>query len=275
MMIRCFYLAVAFGWGAVLATAAASAQPPCQWVEATGAASDEQMTAEEARRAALWQARYYAVESASGREVSGITIVRDAVTILHFVRSLAEGYVVEERARFDLQPYQPSPGDPPSVQYRVHLDACVAPRGPKKDHRFILNADLNQALFLDGDRSAKLTLSCSQDCHLTIFNLTGRDRVKLYYDPQYLVPPLPLKAKESLLFPPQGIRLRMQLPEGHKGAVEAFLVVATKKPYDFHFLLRERTEVSLGEFYKALLSVPQEETTEAFLPYEIRRQGEP
>jgi len=274
-MIRTLSLAVAFGWWGVMVSASVLAQTPCKWVQATGAASIEQMTAEEARRAALWQARYHAVEMAAGREVVGLTIVRDAVTIVHLVRSLAEGYVVEEQATFDMQPYRPSPDDPPSVQYRVHLDACVAPKEGKKDYTFLLNASLNQPLFLEGDRSAALTLSCSQDCHLTIFNLTGRDQVTLYHHPQYLIPPLFLKAKASLRFPPEGIRLRMQLPEGHKRAVEAFLVVATKKAYDFHFLLRQGTEVSLGEFNKALLLVPQEDMTASFLPYEIRRRESP
>lgn len=272
-MLRPIYLAAVIGWWAVLGTAPVLARPPCTWVTTSAEVSLEQRSMAEARWAALGLARYTAVATVGRGYVTGRTTVRDMVPRV-YVQALAAGYLLEERATFAVVPSQPAVGLSPAAVYRADLDACVVPK-PARNAEFILRAALNQDLFLDGDRSAQLTLSCSQDCYLTIFNHRATDQVVLLYEERYHIPPLLLKAKESLLFPPQGMRLRMQLPEGHSKAPEYFVVVATTRPYDFRFLLQGRTQVSLYAFNQALLSVPQMEVTEVVLPYEIRRRGEP
>lgn len=231
-------------------------------------AADVLSTAE-ARQLALRQARSAAIADALGVEIKSATLVRDYMLAADFVRTLVKGYVTREQVvRWDQDRYQPSPKESPIPILRVTLRACVVPVAEKRDPGFGLKATLNKPVFMPGEK-AKLEVNSTRPAHVTIFNLTDDDKVRLYGG---VVMGLPLQVLPGTpsRFPPPGVSLVMELPPGQIRASEAFIVVATRAEDRIQLPLAGDPDgiLPLTEFYDRL-SVVQADIIEEIVPYAI------
>jgi len=243
----------------------------CVWGQGRGEVALEGMTPQEARSIAVRQARAAAIEDAIGLEVKAKTLVRNFDLLGEFLVSLVKGYVTEEHVlAWKQRTYQASPIDPPIPILAVELKACVVSTRNLQDHVFSLALALNKSLFVEGDK-VSLKVKANRRAYLSLFNLSGDDRVHFYHQPPVLTVPIVLEPGETLSFPRHGIVLEASLPSGFKRSSEAFIAVATAKDTDFFTLFNGKTDLSLAEFYAGLLAV-QCDVVEAIVPYTIERR---
>ena len=82
--------------------------------------------------------------------------------------------------------------------------------------------------------------------------------------------PLMVDARTAVTFPPPGVSLAMELPQGPTRALEAFIVVATKTEDHVDLPLSHDVAgtLSVAEFYAALASI-QRDIIEEIVPYAI------
>ena len=243
----------------------------CQWAEGTGSVAADVLTAGEAKQLALRQARAMAISHVAGIEVRSQTIVKDFMVAGDFIKTLSQGYVrAEHILRWEQEKYQPAMIDTPIPIFKVHLKACVLPRASLRDPEFLVHAELNKPVYIPGEK-AKLTVTSSRRAQVAIFNLTADDRVGVYMGQPGIGPPLLLEPNQPETFPPQGVSLVMELPQGQQRTSEAFLIVATKAEQEAAFPMRfgkHGSTISLTEFYAGLSAV-EADVVEAIVPYSI------
>jgi hypothetical protein len=138
----------------------------------------------------------------------------------------------------------------------------------KKDPGFRLNATVNKSVFIQGEK-ARLEVRSTRPAHVTLFNLTEDDHVRLYSDPAFGLP-LMVDARTPATFPPPGVILTMELPAGQTRASEAFIVVGTRAEDRIHLPLAGNPDgiLSLADFYGGLSSI-QTHVVEEIVPYTI------
>jgi hypothetical protein len=247
-----------------------SAQPEdCRWGEGVGRVAADVLSTAEARQLALRQARSAAIADALGVEITSATLVRDYMLAADFVRTLVKGYVKREQVvRWDQDRYQPSPKESPIPILRVILRACVVPVAEKRDPGFGLRATLNKPVFTPGEK-AKLEVNSTRPAHVTIFNLTDDDKVRLYGGAAMGLPLQVLPGTPGR-FPPPGVSLVMELPPGQTRASEAFIIVATRTEDRIRLPLAANPDgiLPLADFYDRL-SVVQADIIEEIVPYAI------
>ena len=248
------------------------AQPNCQPIQTQGEAALAHVTPEEARRLAVRIARARAVEQVVGIELRAVTVVRDAALAGEFVRALTHGHVLQEKIiSEEVSTSQEAPDQPPSIRYRVHLQACVAPQNGKRDPNFKVSATLNKDAFV-AQEPASLEVQCGRACHLTILNLTADDRFRLLL-PNAYQKTAHLQQSETYLFPSadSGLSLVMETLPGHNRDTEAFLVVATKQRFDALAQLGQGGEdIPMESVFATLLDLPADERAETLVAYEVR-----
>ncbi len=241
----------------------------CRIGEGTGRVAADVLSGAEARQLALRQARAAAIANALGVEVISATLVRDYTLSSDFVRTLVKGYVKREQVlRWETESYQPSPKESPIPILRVSLRACVSPLLEKRDPGFSLKATVNKSVFTPGEK-ARLEIRSTRPAHVTIFNLTDDDKVRVYGGPAMGLP-LSVLPDAPHFFPPPGVSLIMELPSGQARASEAFILVATRAEDHIRLPLATDPEGSLplAEFYGGL-SLVQADIIEEIVPYSI------
>jgi hypothetical protein len=257
----------------------------CQWVETIGEAVTENLTADETRSLALNRARNKAIENVSGVNISGNTLVKDYSLIADLIRVAGSGHILQEKVlKWETETFQKSGDTPPVTIYRVKIESCV--KGELSgDPYFKVIGELNRQVFMDREE-AKIKVSCTKDCYLTILNLTAENKVRVLLPNEY-ERSKKIRGGEGYSFPPAGLSLEMHLLPGHKKDAEAFILIATKERFDLLPLLpfgsaqgrlqegiegRSEREFKIEDFYKGLLTIPSDSRTEEILLYEIREK---
>ena len=239
----------------------------CQWVDATGAAVAENLTPDETKQSAMNQARLAAIQAKTGVKISSSALVKDFNLMADIIHTMAQGYIIKEKIdEWSAETYQDTKDSFPIITYKVKLKACVAGTG-EKDPYFTLRAKLNKEIFESGEE-AKLTITASRDSFLAVFNLTADDRIKIIA-PTSALPQIPVKKNEAFTFPPEGFGLRLDLIADKKRATEGFIIVATRQPVHFESLIGKTEEITVPEFYRAVVSIPAREKTEEIVLYEV------
>ncbi len=244
----------------------------CKWVETEGAATVANITPEEAKALALGRARLAAIENISVIKVAGATLVSDSVIASDFIQALSAGYVVEESVvGWTHEITQKKKEDAPLMAYTVKLKSCVASSGAE-DAFFKVKASLDRPVYQSGDE-AQIRVACSKDCFLSIFNLRADGQVRVLLPNDY-EDSNGLKAGAEDSFPKKGIALEMRVLDGHKKNIEAFIVVATKERWKGASLLNrgKGNDLSMKDFYNALLALPADARAEEILIYEVRKR---
>lgn len=241
----------------------------CRWEKGTGEAAIENVTDGEARQVALRRARAEAIAKAVGSKIQAATLVTDGRLAGDFIRELLEGYIVDERITWKPPGvFQETQDKPPIIRYHVDVEGCVVPQRGGRDSLFIVKAELSKDTFVSGEK-VDLKIRCTRDCYLTIFNQAADDSFHILL-PNEFQKSESLKANEQLTFPPPGIALEMVTLPGHPRGAEAFLVVATKKPFDFRTVIGKAEKISILELSSALLRLAPSERAEELLVYEMR-----
>lgn len=245
----------------------------CKWIDGKGEVAIEGITPAEARNLAIRQARSNAIEREIGAEVKGESLVKDYSLLGDFIRSLSRGYIREEKIiKWEQDKFQPSPQDAPVPIFRVFISACVEPSKSLRDKGFQVKANINKTAFNEGEKEkATLTIKSSRKGYINIFNLTAEDRVQYYHQPPYINMPVAVDADETVNFPAKGVSLDMSVPKGHKRAAEAFIVVATTDNISFPLVFNGKTDMSLTDFYKGILSV-EGDIVEEMVVYSVERR---
>jgi len=243
----------------------------CSWIETSGEAVVENVTAEEAKQAALNRARTKAVEGVSGINVQGSTLVKDFALVADFIRTLTSGHVVDEKVLgWDSKTYQDRPDAPPVTVYKVNLRTCVK-AAEAGDPYFKVKAELNRPVFMAGDE-ARITAGCTRDCYLTIVNISADNNISILY-PNKIEPAGRMKGGATYTFPSvPGLALEMYPLQGHKRDAEAFYIIATKEKFDLQSMVKKTEGLTSKELYNALLSLPATERADEIVMYEVREK---
>lgn len=265
--VRAFQVAVVAA--ALLLAREGSGAAHCEWVPATGEAVSEHVSAEEARNLAVRDALIRAVERVAGVRVQSGTLVRNAMFAGHFLWAFADGYVVDRKVvRWDTVPFQERPDRPPVIVYRVQLEACVLRQAASRDPAFRVEAALNSHNFVVNEKekaTAELTVRCTRACHVSIFGLADGKYSTVVASGRSLA------AGEELRWPPRGHRpLEAFLIEGRVRDTEAFLVVASKRPFDPAATLGRDKDLTVDQILRVIGKVPADERVEELLVYEVR-----
>jgi hypothetical protein len=127
--------------------------------------------------------------------------------------------------------------DPAQGYYEIKVECDVAREEGKPDPSFKLDIQLSQDLYYDRgiiNRSDEvvLTLVCSQDAYLTVFDVY-RDSARVLV-PSEMFPSERVLANAPVEIPPpsmrlEGVRFRVQVPTGKKRTMEQIIAVATKQ----------------------------------------------
>ncbi len=257
---------------ALLLCSAAGAQMEERTVTVKGEAmGGPHSTLAQVRRAALDDARTRAVEQVSGIAVTAANLLSMGIERAHFLQTLAHGYVVAEKVLSEQKDFvgEDRPGAASGIRYKVELEATVAV--PPKDAQSVisLEAKLNRANFIEGDR-AHIGVESHSNGYLYIFNLTGDDRAALLF-------PSPHQSDNRLTpgriitVPPMdcGVCLEMATLPGEDETVEAFLVVALAEEAQPGVLPTVGEYVALTELYSRLTRLPIHKGYVEPLPYVV------
>lgn len=243
------------------------ASDTCQWIDSSGEASAENRTPDETKHFAINLARLSAIEEKTGVKIASVTLLKDFVLMADIIQTMAQGYIIEEKiAAWEATIAQKTKESFPLITYKVKLKACVAGSG-EKDAYFTITPKLNKEVFVSGEE-AKIKIKATRNCYINIFNMTADDRIKIVA-PTKMLPLSPVKENEEITFPPEGFGLRMDMVPDKKRSTEFFIVVATKQPFNFVSLIGKIEDITIPEFYKAIVSIPSGEMAEALLPYEV------
>lgn len=266
---RIFYGAIFIALS--LGVVSSVAETTCKWEKGKGEAAIAEVTAEEAQQLALRRARADAIAKAVGIEIQSDTFVRDGKLEGEFIRALLQGYILKEKIiGWKTDEFRENHDKPPIIRYHVDVEDCVVPQREGRDSYFIVTAKLNKPVFVDGEK-AELKIRCARDCYLTIFNLAADDSFSLLLPNEYQENEF-LKADHELTFPRPGVALEMVTLPGHSRGAEAFLIVATKKPFNFRSVIGKTEKISIPELSSALLRLAPSERAEELLVYEMRNR---
>ena len=249
------------------------AQENCEWKEVMGEALADNITIEEAGRLALRKARLSAAEEAAGIHIYGGNLIYNSSleknkTLVNFIMTLSDGYIIkEEIIRWEAE-FLPSSKDiPPIPLYKVYARCCVSKSEGEKDPFFTVSLKTNKPVFLSGDL-AELTIQASRDSYITIFHLSSDDTLRILLPDQFQKKPF-LKKDQELIFPSQGLGLKVQTSPSNQCEVEYFIVVATKDWFDFKTQFKKDRDIPITSFYMVLTTLPEKARAIAIGGYEV------
>lgn len=195
----------------------------------TGEAVIRNITAEEAHRLALENARQDAVEKACGYSLQSESLVRNFSMAGDFVHAISHGRVVEEKDLKWETAALPAdrPGRPPSPVIRVSMSARVVSETGSSDPGFTVSVEINKRDFRSGE-DAVFVVKASRDCHVTVFNLAANDSVYVLF-PNPVQSENFLRAGDRLRIPSDGYHIKVKTLPGHDKDSETVQVIATKR----------------------------------------------
>jgi len=264
-----------------------------QWIEAEGLALMAEMNQQQARTAALNEARAEAVRVVAGVKVRAesfrvqtevtqdqkATVSRDFFASVN--RDVAYGHVVQEEILFEgAVTLATIPGKPPQVYYKVKIRAQVEMEKGEPDPAFSLQVKTNKEVYKENE-TMTIDLQATEDCYVYVFNLLANDSLLVLFPNRYF-PDNRLKADTSLHLMPAGFSFQVDLLPGFQRAQELIYVVATKERYDFAPAWRDRDEVfrttatpsfAFVELPRWLANIPPDKRTDEVIHYEVYRPG--
>lgn len=261
------------------------------WVSAEGLASMVEMNQQQARTAALNEARAEAVRIAAGVHIQAesfriqsetsrdkkISMLEDFFASVN--REMAFGHVVEERiiSEEPLQ-YRGSPDTRPELYYQIKIQAKVVIEKVERDPGFQINVRTNREIYKENENMT-IDLEASKDCYVYVFNLLANDSLIVLFPNSYFQENW-LKADSVLHLMPAGFTFQVTLLPGDQRAREFIYVVATKQRCDFAPLWRDeksgfRTTATQTfafiELPRWLSNIPADERTDKIISYEVYR----
>lgn len=250
----------------------AYAEENCQWKDVVGEAMAETITVEDAGKLALRRARISATEQVAGVGVYGGSLVKNSALVEDFVMTLTEGYILrEEIQKWDAEFQQPSKDKPPVPLYRVYARCCVSLEKGEKDPFFTVSLETNKPVYIS-DEEATVRIRPGRGAYLAVFHLSHDEKLRILLPNQFQKRQYVEEGKE-LVFPSQGLGLKVKTSHGNKREVEYFVAVATKEWFDFEGQFKKDRDISLSSFYSALLSIPANMRTVAIGGYEVVAAG--
>jgi hypothetical protein len=252
---------------------------PDGWLEATGVASISNITPEEARRQAIMSActsalQYQGVQvSQRNLDVqaeSNHKIIHDdfmSLTSLATRGVILEKVIVEEKvlaAGNDLQKF-------------VRVKVKIGRQEGEKDPYFTVKASLNREVFKEND-NLQVTFTSSQDCYLTILDITDKDVYVLY--PNSYTSDNFIAKGEQFSLPDEtqrkaGMTLPALLPPGKSTDMGAVKVLATKRKASLEALAKQSEYgtgcLALQDLLGFMVKIPLSEVEEVDLPYMITK----
>ncbi len=263
-------------------------------VNTTGSCLAVNISAEQAKKIALDNARAEAIKKAIGtkvteeifRSVSEVQTLNNANefndVFKKFTRSSAYGKIVDENVTYETKLENGYP------LYIANIEAKVVEEKGEIDPNFKVEIILPKTKYIaknDINTSDKMEfkLWASDDCYLYLFNVMSNDSVylilpnELIKDNSYKID-RNIQGYQKLL---NAMRFSVGLPEGKDYALEGLLLIALKDKIDFKTELLEQTgsgmiatyKSALTEIMKWLVTIPQNRRTEAFTSFEIIRDG--
>ncbi len=233
-------------------------------------------TLAEVMATALNNARRNALEKAVGLEVRGSTVVYNTRLVNDLIVTATRGLIVEEKV-LESEPYVSSG----RIYYRVKILAKVKPLKISGESRLrILDVSIRKPgtepsraypVFQNGDEIV-IKVSVNERCHLYIFSVDQWGKVTRLLPNRYIQRNIARPEKE-FVFPRRvdrelGFRLKANLPEGFKRAVESIIVIAVRDDVDF---LKGVKNPTVTDLMRDLSLLPIEKWSQKTAGYEIRK----
>jgi hypothetical protein len=264
-----------------------------QWIEAEGLALMAEMSQQQARTAALNEARAEAVRQVTGVKLQAenfrmqseatedkkTPVLRDFFASVN--RDVAFGHVVREEVISEgAVTLTTVPGKPPQIYYQVKIRAQVAVEQGEPDPTFSLQVKTNKEIFRENEIMT-IDIKATQDCYVYVFNVMANDSLLVLF-PNLYMQDNRLKADSTLHLMPAGLSLQVSLLPGMQRATELIYVVATKQRYKFAPEWREEDEAlrstatksfAFIELPRWLANIPPDKRTDRVVAYEVYRPG--
>lgn len=258
------------------------------WITVKGEYPLSNITPEEAKTRAVKEAERTAVEKFCCTEVKSYSTVIDYQMKSDFLDAISTGSVIQKEL-LDCGTDNKG-GDLSSTVVWVKIRVKVACSSKNRDPYFKLNAKLNKNTFVHGESSV-IQLTPTEDCYITILNITENDSVYQLY-PTKSFSQTKLSKNKKWIFPTDIIDnsgesqepLQFLCPKGKNRTMEYLKIIATKKAHQFvsddpefeyEFIegkrLWSRIETCLYQFQKYFMEIPPSEVTMETLSYEIIR----
>lgn len=264
-----------------------------RWVESDGLALMAEMNQQQARTAALNEARAEAVRIVAGvklraesfRVQTEVTQDQKATVSQDFFasvnRDVAYGHVVQQEILFEgAVTLITIPGQPPQVYYKVKIRARVEIDHGDPDPTFIVQVKTNKEVYKENE-SMTIDLQVTQDCYVYVFNLLANDSLLVLFPNRYFHENW-LKAGSTLHLMPAGFTFEVNLLPGFQRAQELIYVVATKERFEFALKWRSENEdfrttatpaFAFVELPRWLSNIPPDKRTDRVIRYEVYRPG--
>ena len=241
------------------------AQTTGKWVEGVGQVFlTEDMTAIEARQRARTRARADAVEKALGVTISAeqflqqFEISRQSGNIIEtgdsfskFIRESRFGRIIEQGTWQEKDTVLVYGGE--SIIRKIARNRFyVIKEENKPDPNFRLELTLAKRQYKEGE-ALSFQVSATQDCYLTVFNISVNDSVYLIF-PNEIEKSNKLAANQLRAIPGSYYSFRASLPAGKKIAMESLVAIATKDSLVFQAQERIKPGSGYAEIWKTGLN---------------------
>ena len=249
------------------------------WYEAVGKASYANITPDDARRKAITNACINAIDYC-GFEVSQRNLDVQVESNRKIVQndflsltSLTTSGVILDKVIVD----EKVVNDGENVEKIVRLRVKLGTQKGQKDPYFSIKASLNREVFKVDD-TLHVTVTSTQDCYLTIFNISD-DIVYILFPNMYCGENFVKKGQKfelpSKTHLKMGISIPAMLPSGKNMDMGIIKILATKKEASFEGFSSQSQygtyELALNDLLAFLINLPRNEIEEADLPYKITR----
>ena len=251
------------------------------WFKVTASVAIENITPEKAKNLAIQRACKQVIEYYCGVEISGRVLSvqaesDDAVLMdnfLQLINQTSNGIILEKEI---LSEETFTEGN--VLKKVIVLKVKAGKQKGDKDPYFNLDAGLNREYFKEKEK-LEITITPSQNCYLTIFNICSNDSVYIIFPNQFKKNNF-VKAGEVFKLPDEndvkkGVSFPVYLLPGKKEDSEIIKIIATKKPLRFtsfsSFSSYGTFQSALDKLIVQIMKIPRNEIEEADLQYFIHK----
>ncbi len=236
-------------------------------------------TLDQARHAALSQARTLAVERAAGVSVSSVALLRDQLMVGELVKTFAHGFLVSESNvawRGGWSEANAGELGYPIVDMTLEAKVDVRPKTFFRD--YAIDASLDKTTYRDGE-SARLQIAAKEDMYLLVVNYTSTGRI-LPLHPYGPNQPNLLKSGAVLTLHGDGAEpwdVVLRNYAGHEQDTEAFIALgfpvdALTQSLTWSVLFPSGKEFDYAEFFAAVLKLPVDWIAQDTVVYTVVRR---